>query len=165
MSDEVIWAGHGFAEVSQKILKDEGVQLSLWKHGDKASGLFIGEPFAWEESAPEPGRRDSLKIAMNFYALDMNAMRVVVLCPREFRELCRLRDRYDLHRWVFTLIRDGVEGNEDSRLWFQVDHEFEVGRRRSDADWATACHDLAALFGGRQRHHGLGAVAPTSSGW
>lgn len=155
-----MWTGHSFSEVSQKILVDMGVHIPLDKHGDRTTGLFIGEPFAWEEPWPEPGRRERLRIAMNFYAVGMNAMCVVVLNTREFRELVRLRDKYDLHKWVFTLTRDRNKGDEESRLWFQIDHELDKDRRRSDRDWSVLCHDLVALFSARQRQRGMGGVPP-----
>ena len=155
-----LWTGSGFDQISEKLREDEGVQLHVSKHGDKATGLFIGEPYAWEEPWPEPGRRERLRIAMNFWSTGEDAMRVIVLGTRDFRELLRLRDRYDLHKWIFILFRDRDEGTEGSQLFFQLDRELEEKRRLSHDQWAVQCHDLQALFSTRQRHHGIGAVPP-----
>jgi len=140
----------GFQEIGDILLMEEGLQLPLDKHGDRATGLFIGEPYAWEEPKSISDVRLRLRIGMNFYSTGENRMRIVVLGSRDFRELVRLRDKFDLNKWIWHLTRDRDEGTEGSQLYFQLERELEKERRLTDAQWRVQCYDLPGFFGRHQ---------------
>jgi hypothetical protein len=146
-SNSMNWA-KGWKATSMMLMEREGVALQFKKDGDAVVGLFVGEPFCWEERCADG--TCALKIALNFFDRATCTMRVWAMAPRDFREVCRLRDRYSLESNFFRVFLVNDADQPNSRILVQ--HEAVLSREDrllvDDATRLKSRHDLQAMFGG-----------------
>jgi len=110
-------------ELADRHSEGGGPWLRLANDGDKAVGVFLGEPFPREvhfveryvtctgASCPHcgDGKRPSLRVAINF--LTSKELRVFEMGTVTFKDLLKVRDKYGLDKWSFEVERHGESGD------------------------------------------------------
>lgn len=61
------------------------------------TGVFLGEPFAYEEENGE------LAILLNFFITDEDAIKVLKVDSKIFSEIAYIRDRFPTEKWIFDI--------------------------------------------------------------
>jgi hypothetical protein len=139
-----------------------GLFVRLASRGDKVTGVFCGEPYTREVvwtgeryeiyDARQPahqaeGRRPSLRVAMNFFALTEGAMKVIEGGSQWFKDVLKVRDKYGLDRWSFEIERHGDAG--DPKTKYTILPEEKIGDDLRQKLATTALHDLESLLGSK----------------
>ena len=99
-----------------------GLFVRLANDGDKVVGVFVGEPYAREVhwsgeryvlcidegcSYCGEGKKPSMRAAMNFYVPAENKMKIIEGGNTWFKDVLKVRDKYDLTQWTFEVKRHG----------------------------------------------------------
>jgi hypothetical protein len=147
--------------LAEKHAQSGGIFVRLANNGDKVTGVFCGEPFArevvwtgehyeaYDPKNPEhqaDGKRPSLRVAMNFYVIAENAMKVIEGGSQWFKDVLKLRDKYGLGVWSFEIERRGEAGDPKTRYSMLPEEKLGDELRKKIA--ATALHDLPNVAGG-----------------
>ena len=114
-------------ELAEKVEKNSDSRfVKLAEDGDKAIGVFVGDPFArevhWSGERYETctgegckfcgsGKKSSLRVAINFFQLPDKEMRIMENGRRWFEDLLKVREKYGLENWSFEIERHGASGD------------------------------------------------------
>ncbi|MCP4603964.1 MAG: hypothetical protein GY847_26150 [Proteobacteria bacterium] len=103
-----------------------GLFVKLANDRDRVVGIFFGEPYArevhWtgERYAPcmdngcqycEEGKKPSLRVSMNFFVPQENAMKIIEGGVTWFKDVMTVREKYGLGKWSFEIQRHGEAGS------------------------------------------------------
>lgn len=147
--------------LAEKHASAGGIFVRLASNGDKVTGVFCGEPHAREVvwtgeryetfDAKNPahqidGKRPSLRVAINFFVLAENAMKVIEGGTQWFKDVLKVRDKYGLDKWSFEIERHGEAGDPKTKYTILPEEKIDAALRQQIAG-ATA-HDLEAVVGG-----------------
>lgn len=158
--------------LSEKHASTGGLFVRLANNGDKVTGVFCGEPFAREViwtgeryEAYDPknpahqgeGKRQSLRIAINFFVPSESAMKIVEGNAGWFRDVLKVRGKYGLSAWSFEIERHGEA--KDTKTRYSILPEEKIDAELKAKIAATPLNDLPRLVGGE-----AGDAAPPASG-
>ena len=148
-----------------------GIFVRLTNNGDKIVGAFCGEPFAREvvwtgeryetyDPAIHTDKRPSLRVMLNFFVPDEDAMKVIEGGTVWFKDVLKVRDKYGLDKWLFEIERHGESGDPKTTYSILPEEKIDDGMRARIA--AAEPHDLAAIGNGESE--GGDAKAKASGG-
>lgn len=134
-----------------------GIFVRLTNNGDKIVGAFCGEPFAREvvwtgeryetyDPAIHTDKRPSLRVMLNFFVPDEDAMKVIEGGTVWFKDVLKVRDKYGLDKWLFEIERHGESGDPKTTYSILPEEKIDDGMRARIA--AADPHDLAAIGNG-----------------
>jgi hypothetical protein len=134
--------------------------VRLANDGDKVVGVFVGEPFSREvvwtgekyldvknpEAAKylKKGRTASVRVAMNFYILAEQVVKVYEMGAVVFKDVFKLRDKYGLDTWAFEIERHGGKGDNKTSYSILPEQRLDDTRRREIAQ--LELHDLEKVL-------------------
>lgn len=133
-----------------------GPWLRLANDGDKAVGVFLGDPFPREvhfveryvtcagASCPHcgDGKRPSLRVAINFHT--GKELRVFEMGTVTFKDLLKVRDKYGLDKWSFEIERHGESG--DPKTTYSILPEERLSEKQLAEIKKLELHDLQKLY-------------------
>lgn len=161
--------------LSEKHASTGGIFVRLANNGDKVTGVFCGEPFAREViwtgeryeafDAKNPahhgdGKRPSLRVAINFFALADGSMKIIEGGSQWFKDVLKVRDKYGLSTWSFEVERRGEAGDPKTKYMILPEEKIDAGLRAKIAE--AQLHDLASVVGGEAGEDA--GKAPTKGG-
>jgi hypothetical protein len=147
--------------LTEKHASAGGIFVRLASNGEKVTGVFCGEPFAREVvwtgeryEAFDPknpahqadGKRPSLRVAMNFYVLAENTMKVIEGGTQWFKDVLKVRDKYGLDKWSFEIERHGEAGDPKTKYTILPEEKIDATLRGKIAQGQL--HDLETTVGG-----------------
>jgi hypothetical protein len=134
--------------------------VRLANDGDKVIGVFVGEPFSREvvwtgekyldvknpEAAKylKKGRTASVRVAMNFYILAEQVVRVYEMGAVVFKDVYKLREKYGLDKWAFEIERHGGKGDNKTSYSILPEQRLDDAMRREIAQ--LELHDLEKVL-------------------
>ncbi len=143
-------------EMADRHSEGTGPWLRLANDGDKAVGVFLGDPFPREvhfveryvtcagASCPHcgDGKRPSLRVAINFYT--GKELRVFEMGTVTFKDLLKVRDKYGLDKWSFEVERHGEAG--DPKTTYSILPEERLSEKQLAEVKKLELHDLQKLY-------------------
>ena len=143
-------------ELADRHSEGAGPWLRLANDGDKAVGVFLGDPFPREvhfveryvactgASCPHcgDGKRPSLRVAINF--LTGKELRVFEMGTVTFKDLLKVRDKYGLDKWSFEVERHGETG--DPKTTYSILPEERLSEQQLADIKKLELHDLRKLY-------------------
>jgi len=145
--------------LADKHTNQGGIFVRLANDGDKAVGIFSGEPFAREvvwtgekyetydpANSAHSDKRPSLRVMLNFFVPGENAMKVIEGGTTWFRDVLKVRDKYGLDKWMFEIERHGEAGNPKTTYSILPEEKLNDELRAKLA--AAEPHDLERLGNG-----------------
>jgi hypothetical protein len=149
-----------------------GIFVRLTNNGDKIVGAFCEEPFAREvvwtgeryetyDPAVHTDKRPSLRVMLNFFVPDEDAMKVIEGGTVWFKDVLKVRDKYGLDKWLFEIERHGESGDPKTTYSILPEEKIDDGMRARIA--AAEPHDLAAIGNGESDAGDAKAKAPGGS--
>jgi hypothetical protein len=147
--------------LAEKHANNGGIFVRLAANGDKVTGVFVGEPYArevvWTGERYEPydakdpahqadGKKPSLRVAINFYVIAENAMKVIEGGTQWFKDVLKIRDKYGLDKWSFEIERHGDAGDPKTKYTILPEEKLDAALRAKLGE--VPPHDLAALVNG-----------------
>jgi hypothetical protein len=134
--------------------------VRLANDGDKVVGVFVGEPFSREvvwtgekyldvknpEAAKylKKGRTASVRVAMNFYIMAEQVVRIYEMGAGVFKDVYKLRDKYGLDTWAFEIERHGGKGDNKTSYSILPEQRLDDAMRREIAQ--LELHDLEKVL-------------------
>lgn len=134
-----------------------GRYLRLENDGDKAVGVFCGEPrpreVVWtgtgyvEADSDEGkrliqrGKKASLKVSINFYCLEDRAMRIYEMGTQTFKKVVGAKTKYGVESNAFEVVRRGAKGSNKTYYEVMYDHALSDAELRDVT--SANLHDLA----------------------
>jgi hypothetical protein len=158
--------------LAEKHAQAGGIFVRLANNGDKVTGVFCGEPYAREVvwtgeryeayDAKNPahqgeGKRASLRVAINFFAIAEGAMKVIEGGSQWFKDVLKVRDKYGLDKWSFEIERHGEAGDPKTKYTILPEEKISDELRKKIA--GASLHDLPNLSGSE----GAGDAAPATT--
>lgn len=133
-----------------------GPWLRLVNDGDKAVGVFLGDPYPREvhfveryvkcagASCPHcaEGKKPSLRVAINFYT--GKEVKVFEMGTVVFKDLLKVRDKYGLDKWSFEIQRNGEAGNP--KTTYSILPEERLTEKQLAELKKLELHDLQKLY-------------------
>lgn len=162
--------------LAEKHATEGGVFVRLASNGDKVTGVFCGEPYArevvWTGERYEPfepnnpehqatGKRPSLRVAINFYVIAENAMKVIEGGTQWFKDVLKVRDKYGLDKWSFEIERHGEAGDPKTKYTILPEDKIDVQLRAKIT--GLVLHELEALVGGAGEEDDAKPAAKTTT--
>jgi hypothetical protein len=136
-----------------------GIFVKLANDGDKVVGCFLGQPFAreviwdgtkyalFDENNPEHrGKKATLRVGLNFLLLPERQLKVFEFGTSLFKDLSRIRGKFDLSRWAFEVARSGAPKDPSTQYHILPDRELTEAEQREIA--RLELHDLQRVLGG-----------------
>ncbi len=125
--------------------------IHLKDDGDSVTGVFLGEPYAYEliwtgkeyrafvEGKDNP-KKSTLRIAWNFYVIESGTVKIIQGNKQWFKAIRVVNDKYDLEKASFEIKRSGKAGSTSTTysVLFEKDISDEL---REDLEQAQL-HDL-----------------------
>lgn len=136
--------------------------VRLRNDGDSVVGAFLGAPVTrelhWVDGRGSPctspacrhclaGHRPSFRIALNFFVVAENALKVIEGGTTFFASVLAARDKYGLDKWLFEVRRLGAAGDKYTKYTVSPFQRMDEPMARTIA--ARRLHNLASL--GRPR--------------
>ena len=138
-------------ERSNKMAENHGEAsgkfIKLPKDGDKVVGVFCGEPnpreVVWNgekyiDYNGDSGVKPTMRVSINFYDLEQQAMRIMENGVTWFKDLLKVRDKYGLEGQSYEVERHGTGTNTSYTIL--PDRKLSDEEQRSIAN--TELHDL-----------------------
>ena len=155
--------------MADKHANSGGIFVRLANNGDKIVGAFCGEPYAREviwtgeryetyDPAVHTDKRPSLRVMLNFFVPDEDAMKVIEGGTVWFKDVLKVRDKYGLDKWLFEIERHGESGDPKTTYSILPEEKIDDGMRARIA--AAEPHDLAAIGNGESDAGDAKAKAP-----
>jgi hypothetical protein len=145
-------------KLAQKHASSGGVFIKLAADGDKVTGVFCGEPYAREvvwtgekyepmdKSNPSQKGKTSLRVALNFYVIEENAMKVLDVGNMTFQDILKCRTKYGLDNWSFEIERHGEAGNPKTKYSILPEDKLDAALRQKIA--STKLNNLPSVVNG-----------------
>ncbi len=136
-----------------------GLFLKLADDGDKAVGVFCGEPLAREvhwinktqryedctgdecDECEKSNKSPSLRVSMNFYETAAAAMKIWEFSNAVFTDVCKVKDKYGLDKKIFEIERHGKKGDTDTSYTILPEND-EIDSKLKKAIDKAKLHDL-----------------------
>jgi hypothetical protein len=146
-------------ELAEKHAAAGGMFVKLANDGDSVRGCFIGEPLVrqvfWngeryenfdEDNPKHKGKKSALRLAINFFVLDENTVKVLELSATVIKDVLKLRDKYGFEKWSYEIERQGAAGDPKTKYHILPDEQLSDEQRQMLGD--VDLHNLQALYEG-----------------
>ena len=143
-------------QMADKHANAGGIFVRLAESGEKIVGAFCGDPFprevVWtgqryetldEDNPAHQAKRASLRVMLNFYVPDENAMKIIEGGTAWFKDVLKVRDKYGLDTWLFEIERQGAAG--DPKTTYTILPETKVDDAMRARIRAAGLHDLTQV--------------------
>jgi hypothetical protein len=144
------------SRLANKHANQGGIFVRMVNDGDKAVGIFRGEPFAREvvwtgeryetydpANSAHSGKRQSLRVMLNFFVPAERDLKVIEGGVTWFKDVLKVRNKYGLDKWAFEIQRHGAA--RDPNTTYSILPEEKLTPEQIKEIDALRLHDLEAL--------------------
>ncbi len=149
-------------ERAEQQAEQGGLFVKLKNDGDKVVGAFVGDPFARDkhwvdnssvecegEGCPHcEKKRPSMKISLNFYVPEENAMKIIEGGVKWFKGVVKVREKYGFDNWLFEIERHGEAGS--TKTSYSILPEKEMDEALKERIAITDLNDLEKVTSGQK---------------